>query len=45
VAAGKLDPARLITHRYSLDRILDAYKTFGQAAETKALKVVISAST
>jgi len=43
VAAGKLDPAPLITHRFTLDRILDAYDIFGRAAETKALKVIISA--
>lgn len=45
VAAGKLEPQQLITHRYSLDRILDAYDTFSHAAETRALKVVISTST
>jgi alcohol dehydrogenase len=44
VAAGKLDPAPLITHRFSLDRMLDAYDTFGRAAETGALKVVITAT-
>ena len=44
VGAKKLDPAQLITHRFSLDRILDAYDTFGRASETRALKVVISAS-
>jgi alcohol dehydrogenase len=45
VAARKLDPAPLITHRYSLDRILDAYDTFSRASETGALKVLITAST
>ena len=45
VSGGKLNPAPLITHRYTLDRILDAYKTFAQAAQSKALKVLISAST
>ncbi len=43
VVARKLDPGVLITHRFTLDRILDAYDTFGRAAETKALKVIISA--
>lgn len=43
VQSKKLDPAQLITHRFPLDRILDAYDTFGRAAETKALKVIISA--
>ncbi|ACB97209.1 zinc-dependent alcohol dehydrogenase family protein [Beijerinckia indica] len=42
VQSHKLDPSRLITHRFSLDQILDAYETFGQAASTQALKVIIS---
>jgi alcohol dehydrogenase len=43
VRSHKIDPKRLITHRFKLDRILDAYDTFGNAAKTKALKVVIEA--
>jgi alcohol dehydrogenase len=43
VLSKKIDPKRLITHRFKLDRILDAYDTFGDAAETKALKVIIEA--
>jgi alcohol dehydrogenase len=43
VASRKIDPKRLITHRFKLDRILDAYETFGNAAKTKALKVIIEA--
>jgi alcohol dehydrogenase len=43
VQTKKLDPTLLITHRYPLERILDAYDTFSRAAEAKALKVVISA--
>jgi alcohol dehydrogenase len=42
VASGKLAPERFVTHRFSLDEILDAYDTFGRAAETKALKVVMT---
>lgn len=42
VQSGKIDPTRLITHRFTFDRILDAYDTFGRAADTKALKVVIT---
>jgi alcohol dehydrogenase len=45
VAAGKLDPKPIITHRFTLDRILDAYDTFRRAAETGALKVIIAAPT
>ena len=37
----KLDPKPLITHRFKLDQILDAYETFAHAAETHALKVLI----
>ncbi|OYX72310.1 MAG: alcohol dehydrogenase [Rhizobiales bacterium 32-66-11] len=43
VQAGKIDPARLVTHRFTLDQILEAYETFANAADTKALKVIISA--
>jgi alcohol dehydrogenase len=39
----KIDPKLLITHRFTLDRILDAYETFTHAAKTKALKVIIEA--
>jgi alcohol dehydrogenase len=39
----KIDPKLLITHRFKLDKILDAYETFGNAAKTKALKVIIEA--
>ncbi|MEO8302099.1 MAG: zinc-binding dehydrogenase, partial [Rhizomicrobium sp.] len=42
VVSEKVDPGSLITHRFSLDRILDAYDTFGRAGETQALKVIIS---
>ena len=43
VRSHKIDPKRLITHRFKLERILDAYETFGHAADTKALKVIIEA--
>ena len=39
----RIDPRKLITHRFKLDRILDAYETFGNAAKTQALKVIIEA--
>jgi alcohol dehydrogenase len=39
--SGKIDPKRLITHRFKLDAILEAYDTFARAADTKALKVII----
>jgi alcohol dehydrogenase len=41
VQSRKIDPELLITHRFTLDRILEAYDTFGRAASTQALKVII----
>ncbi len=41
--AHKMDPKLLITHRFKLDCILDAYETFARAADTRALKVIIEA--
>ncbi len=43
VQAKKIDPKLLITHRFRLDRILEAYETFGHAASTGALKMIIEA--
>lgn len=42
VQSKKIDPTLLITHRFKFDQMLDAYETFGHAAKTKALKVLIS---
>jgi alcohol dehydrogenase len=41
VQSRKIDAAQLITHRFKLRDILQAYDTFGNAAETLALKVII----
>src|ERR1700733_831704 len=43
VQARKLDPKLLVTHRFKLDQILDAYETFGHAATTRAPKVIVAA--
>ena len=43
VLSQKIDPKRLITHHFKLDKIMDAYDTFVAAAKTNALKVVIEA--
>jgi alcohol dehydrogenase len=43
VGSHKIDPKLLITHHFKLDKILDAYETFENAAKTKALKVIIEA--
>ena len=42
VASSKIDPKRLITHNFTLADIGVAYATFGNAARTGALKVIIS---
>jgi threonine dehydrogenase-like Zn-dependent dehydrogenase len=41
IKAGKLRPAGLVTHRFGLDDIMQAYDTFADAAKTSALKVVL----
>ena len=43
VESKKLAPELLITRRFSLARMMDAYETFGSAAKSRALKVLISA--
>jgi alcohol dehydrogenase len=42
VAQGKLTPEKFVSHRFTFETIMDAYDTFARAAETKALKVVIT---
>ena len=41
VNSKRIDASQLITHHFKLGQILDAYETFGKAADTKALKVII----
>jgi alcohol dehydrogenase len=41
VGSGELEPDQLITHHFELDQIMDAYDTFGNASEEKALKVIL----
>ena len=43
VQSHKIDPKKLITHRFKLDQIIEAYDTFGNAAREKALKVILTA--
>lgn len=38
----RIDAKQLITHRFTFDRIMEAYQTFSMAAETGALKVIIA---
>jgi Threonine dehydrogenase and related Zn-dependent dehydrogenases len=41
IAEGRLDVDKFVSHHFKLDEMLAAYDTFGRAAETKALKVII----
>ena len=41
IQAKKVDPTRLVTHHFTLANVEEAYETFGQAAKTHALKVII----
>jgi alcohol dehydrogenase len=42
VAAGQFDAGRFVTHRFSMDDFEKAYDVFRRAAETAALKVVLT---
>jgi alcohol dehydrogenase len=42
VAAKKLEPEKLVTHRFHLNDILEAYSIFGNAAKEQAIKVILS---
>ncbi|AWG98447.1 zinc-dependent alcohol dehydrogenase family protein [Rhodococcus ruber] len=44
VRSGKLDTSPMITHRFALDEFEEAYDVFGRAAETGALKVLLTAT-
>lgn len=43
VQSRKIDPTKLITHHFPLDKIIDAYETFSHAAQNQALKVILTA--
>lgn len=43
VTSGKLEPNKLITHRFKMADLLEAYKVFGNAGSEKAMKVIIEA--
>ena len=42
VSSHQLDAAQFVTHHFKLDQFEDAYDTFARAADTKALKVVLT---
>jgi alcohol dehydrogenase len=41
VQSGRLQPAKLVTHRFALADVMRAYDTFGNAAKEGALKVIL----
>ena len=42
IIAGRLDPKKLISHRFTFADIMSAYDTFQNAARDQALKVIIT---
>jgi alcohol dehydrogenase len=42
VAGGQVDVERFVTHRFALPQMMEAYDVFSRAAETAALKVVLT---
>jgi alcohol dehydrogenase len=42
VRSGKLQPKKLVTHRFAMEDIMKAYDTFANAAREGALKVVLT---
>lgn len=41
MAAGRLPSSSLVTHRFELEKMEEAYDVFSRAADTGALKVVL----
>ncbi|MFG2867301.1 zinc-dependent alcohol dehydrogenase family protein [Streptomyces sp. NPDC048338] len=41
MAAGRLSTGELVTHRFELGQMAEAYEVFGRAAETGAIKVAL----
>jgi alcohol dehydrogenase len=45
IQSGRLRPQKLVTHRFGLADVTRAYDTFGNAAEERALKVILQTAT
>jgi alcohol dehydrogenase len=41
VQSGRLQPKKLVTHRFGLGDVMKAYDTFADAAKQRALKVAL----
>ncbi|MEI9948772.1 MAG: zinc-dependent alcohol dehydrogenase family protein [Pseudomonadota bacterium] len=44
VQSGRLDPKKLVSHRFALSDMVKAYDTFGNAAKEHALKVILKSA-
>jgi alcohol dehydrogenase len=44
VRSGKLQPKKLVTHRFAMTDIMNAYDTFANAAKEGALKVILTSA-
>ena len=44
VQSGRLQPRKLVTHRFALADVMKAYDTFGNAAQERALKVILQSA-
>lgn len=42
VSSGKIQPEKLVTHRFNFKDVMQAYDTFSNASKERALKVMIS---
>ncbi len=42
IGSGQVAPGRFVTHHFHLDDFIEAYDVFGRAADTGALKVVLT---
>jgi len=42
IAGGQVNAGKFVTHHFALDQFMDAYDVFSRAADTGALKVVLS---
>jgi alcohol dehydrogenase len=42
VQSGKIDPSKLVTHRFALSDVMKAFEAFGNAAKEGALKVLLT---
>lgn len=42
VSSGKIQPEKLVTHRFKLSEVIQAYEVFGNADKEKALKIILT---